>query len=154
MSAQQLIAKLNLQPHPEGGYYRRTYLQAQEQASCIYYMLECGDKSHWHTIQSDEILLFHCGQPLTVHVIIDKQLHTYTLGSNILNGELAQLVIPANSVLAMTGSTTDQPLDYTLISCVVSPQFKFEEFKLYSQQEMLARYPQLDKGLLVNFSME
>lgn len=151
-TAAQIITKLELQPHPEGGYYRRTYLQIEENASCIYYMLEHGDKSHWHTIQSDEILLFHCGQPLNVHMISGGQLHTHILGSDILSGEQSQLIIPANSVLAMSVKSSE-PNTYALISCVVSPQFKFEEFKLYNAQELLEQFPNIDQKIILKFSI-
>lgn len=152
-TAQQIIKKLELQKHPEGGYYKRTYLQQEEYSSCIYYMLECSDKSHWHTITTDELLFFQCGAPLTAHVISDGQLNTYTLGTNILAGEHGHLIVAANSILAMS-VRSNNPTDYTLLSCVVSPQFKFENFKLYNTQEILQLCPDIDNKILAEFAKD
>ena len=150
-TAQQIIKKLELQAHPEGGYYKRTYLQQEEYSSCIYYMLEHGDKSHWHTITTDEILFFHCGAPLTAHIISAGRLSTYTLGGNILAGEQGHLTVAANSILEMSVNS-NEPGAYSLLSCVVSPQFKFENFKLYNTQEILQLCPNIDKKLLLEFT--
>lgn len=152
-SAKKLIKQLDLKPHPEGGHYRRTYLQVEETASSIYYLLEHGDKSHWHAIQSDELLFFHCGSPLDVHIISNGKLNTHIMGNNILAGEQAQIVIPANSILAMS-VTSDQPDSYTLISCVVTPQFKFEEFKLFQAKELLEQFPDIENKIILKYSIK
>lgn len=152
-SAKKIIKKLALQPHPEGGYYRRTYLQVEEMASSIYYLLEYGDKSHWHTISFDELLFFHCGSPLDVQIISNGKLNTHIMGNNILDGEQAQIVVPANSILAMS-INSDQPDSYTLISCVVTPQFKFEEFKLLQAQELIEQFPEIDQKVILQYSIK
>ena len=79
MSAQEIVDKLNLTPHPEGGFYKETYRsdytivnerkENRNISTVIYYLLEDEDKSLFHRIQSDELWFFHLGQPLEIILI-------------------------------------------------------------------------------------
>jgi predicted cupin superfamily sugar epimerase len=73
-----LVARLSLQPHPEGGYYRETF-RSDQRVSChggrrsaatsIYYLLADGACSAWHRIDADETWYFHAGGVLALHVL-------------------------------------------------------------------------------------
>ncbi len=155
---QNLIHKLGLQPHPEGGYFARTHLGAQNTFSTAYFLLTQQDRSHWHSIQSEELLLFHVGTPLQVHIMDTKansaRLQTHILGSDILNGQSVQIHIPAHSILAME-PIADNPTPshgYSLISCLVTPPFTFQQFRLWSYDELVESFPGVDKKILQKFS--
>src|SRR4051812_31325419 len=82
--SQYYVSKLGLEPHPEGGYYKRTF-ESGERASdqeltvdfegkrklytSIYFLLTSNDVSHFHRLKSDELWYYHAGSPLTIHVI-------------------------------------------------------------------------------------
>ena len=73
MTADEIIAKLNLQPHPEGGYYRQTWIaenagshKGRATGTCIYFLLKAGESSHWHRVDATEIWLYHAGAPLVL----------------------------------------------------------------------------------------
>lgn len=115
---------LDLVPHPEGGWYRRTYESAvslvsqgypgpRPSATAIYFLLGPGEWSRWHRVRSDELYLWHYGE-LTVW--LDSA--GYELGP-----DRPQLLIPGGTwQRARAGSST------ALISCVVSPGFDFADF--------------------------
>ena len=68
----ELIKKLSLVPHPEGGHFVETYKDANNYFSHIYYLLKKGEKSHWHKLIKNENLHFYDGDPLKVFLTNDK----------------------------------------------------------------------------------
>lgn len=148
------IEKLQLQPHPEGGYYRETYRAEQRVLSCclhehegprpiataIYFLLPGDQFSALHRLRSDEMWHFYTGSPLTIYMI-DPQgaLSQVRLGANPENGERFQAVIKA---VCWFGATVDDPEGYALVGCTVSPGFEYEDFELGNRQSLLERYPQ------------
>jgi len=110
-------------------------------------MLENENKSHFHRIQSDELWFFHQGEPMEIVSIQEGKLHTTLLGSNILQGEVPQLIIPAHTWFAakMKNST-----GYALVSCTVSPGFDFADFELATKKDLIQEYPHL-KDVIENF---
>ncbi|QNA83544.1 cupin domain-containing protein [Sphingomonas sp. So64.6b] len=124
-----LIERLALAPHPEGGWYRETMREAapgggRGLATAILYLLEKGERSHWHRVDAVELWLWHAGAPLTL-LIDDGQHHEHLLGNNVLAGQTPQAVVPAGawqSAEAQTG--------WALVSCVVTPAFEFSGFEL------------------------
>jgi uncharacterized protein len=131
--AESIIAALHLEPHPEGGHYRETWrapTRPGERAAgtAIYYLLRAGERSRWHRVDAAEIWLFHAGDPLELSVAAgsgDAVATRYVLSSNVLAGEHPQVVVPAGDwqSAATLGS-------WTLVSCTVSPAFRFEGFEL------------------------
>jgi predicted cupin superfamily sugar epimerase len=124
--AHPLIAALDLQPHPEGGWYRETFRQPAPDggrglATCILFLLEAGQRSHWHRVDAAELWLWHTGSPLTL--MIDQT--TQLLGSDVLAGQLPQAIVPAGAWQAAEASR-----GWTLVSCVVTPAFDFAGFEL------------------------
>lgn len=144
LTADQFIEKLGLQPHVEGGYYKETYrspLQTGERAlsTSIYFLLKEEQLSRFHQLTADEIWFFHYGDALLVHQI-DKagQYFSQKLGMNLTQDEQPQLLIPAGTIFA---SEMTNKNSFCLVSCIVSPGFEFDDFKLFYKEELLALYP-------------
>jgi predicted cupin superfamily sugar epimerase len=153
-SAQQWIEHLNLQPHPEGGYYRQTYSAAlilqraalldhggDRAASTAIYFLLAGDQfSALHRLRSDEVWHFYAGSALIVHVIApDGDYQQLLLGSDAAAGDQFQAVVPAGSWF---GSSLCKPNTYALVGCTVAPGFDFADFEMANRDELAAQYPQ------------
>lgn len=139
----ELIAQLALVPHPEGGHYRETY-RAQHQVStprgpraastAILFLLQEGERSHWHRIQSDEAWHFHGGDALLVHELSPGGAATTTrLGMDLAGGEQPQHVVPAGSWFAAEPAP-DSP--WSLVSCTVAPGFDFADFELAAVEQL------------------
>ena len=150
MSAQNIIDKLKLIRHPEGGFYRETYRcdhvivndrnEDRNLSTVIYYFLEDEDKSRFHRIQSDELWFFHLGEPLEIILIERKQLTTITLGNDIEQDEFPQVRIPANTWFA---AQVKNAKGFSLVSCVVSPGFDFADFELAKGEDLMQQFPHL-----------
>ena len=151
-TAVELITRLKLARHPEGGWYRESYRAAGivpgnllperfagDRAFCtaIYFLLERGDISALHRIKSDELWHFYAGAALTVHVITPQgEYHPLKLGSNLAAGESFQAVVPAE---CWFGAETEGA--YSLVGCTVAPGFDFAEFEMGSREHLLRQYP-------------
>tara|TARA_B110000908_G_C10228385_1_gene439227 strand:+ start:1045 stop:1464 length:420 start_codon:yes stop_codon:yes gene_type:complete len=129
MTAQDIIERLRLEPHPEGGFYRQTW-QAENEGravgTCIYFLLKDGRHSHWHKVDATEIWLFHAGAPLVLSLSATDEgpATDHLLSPDLSMGE-PQLIVPTGHWQA--ARTTG---DYTLVSCTVSPGFEFSGFTL------------------------
>ena len=127
MTAQDIIARLNLAPHPEGGHYRQTWIadnDGRPTGTCIYFLLAKGESSRWHKVDATEIWLYHAGAPLVLSMAAtDAGPATDHILTPDLNEGEPQLIVPENhwQAAASTG-------DYTLVSCTVSPGFSFDGF--------------------------
>lgn len=145
-SAQYWITNLGLSPHPEGGFYKSTYASEvllsgnqRKLFTSIYFLLESDDVSHFHRLKSDELWYYHGGSPLTVHVIDESgEYKEMKLGLNLEEGQVPQVLVPKNSIF---GSSVMEEETYSLVGCMVSPGFDFEDFELFSQEELLREYP-------------
>jgi predicted cupin superfamily sugar epimerase len=128
MSAEEIIAKLGLMPHPEGGWYRETWrgpeVQGRASGTAILFLLKAGERSHWHRVDADEIWLWHAGAPLVLSMG-GSRAQECRLGPAVLAGEVVQAVVPAGWWQAARSTG-----DWTLVSCTVSPGFRFEGFEL------------------------
>ncbi|MEM9437293.1 MAG: cupin domain-containing protein [Pseudomonadota bacterium] len=130
MTADDIIAKLALEPHPEGGFYRQTWIAAGEgrtSGTSIYFLLRDGGASHWHRVDATEIWHYYSGAPLILSISpTDEGPATdHMLGANLEAGQEPQLIVPEGHWQA--ARTTG---DYTLVGCTVSPAFRFEGFEL------------------------
>ncbi len=149
------IERLNLQQHPEGGYFREIYRSAgtisqnclpdeyegnRNYATSIYFLLGHEDISAFHRLASDEIWYYHSGEPLNIY-ILDKQgnIETRKLGPNPDEDEEFQVIIQAGSIF---GAKVNSGKDYTLMGCVVAPGFDFVDFELMKCKELLELFPQ------------
>ncbi|AGI67867.1 putative cupin [Octadecabacter antarcticus 307] len=131
MTAQDIIDALNLTPHPEGGFYRQTWIDSaadgRPTGTCIYFLLKSGEASHWHRVDGVEIWHYHAGAPLILSIsTTDTGPRTETsLGPDIMAGQRPQGIVPKDAWQA--ARTTG---DWTLVSCTVSPGFSFDGFTL------------------------
>jgi hypothetical protein len=129
MTADQIIARLGLAPHPEGGHYRQTWVATNEgrpTGTCIYFLLKAGEASHWHKVDATEIWLWHAGAPLVLSMAeTDEGPATDHLLTPDLDTGAPQIIVPEGHWQA--ARTTG---DFTLVSCTVSPGFTFEGFTL------------------------
>ncbi len=143
------IEKLNLQPHPEGGFYKEVFRsqiaikragedQAKQAITTIYYLLEGNDYSGFHRLLSDEVWYFHKGSPLHIHVLDDTEtLQTLEL-SDEPTGNLS-VVIPAGAWFAAEVASKQS---FCLTSCAVAPGFDFKEFEMAGAASLKADFPE------------
>ena len=128
----EIIERLKLKPHPEGGHYIETYRDAPPDGgrcalSATYYLLAPGEESRWHRVtDATEVWLYHAGGPLELRLSpVGRRADTICLGPDVAGGERPQLVVPANCWQAA------RPLGgWTLVTCVVAPAFDFAGFEL------------------------
>ncbi len=130
MDAKTIIAKLALRPHPEGGWFREMFRDdtggARAASTAIYYLLEAGDRSHWHRVDAAEVWHFYAGAPLEMSISPDGiKAGTLTLGNNLINGETPQIVVPQNQWQSAVSLG-----DWTLVGCTVAPGFDFAGFEM------------------------
>lgn len=148
-TAQYFIGQLQMEAHPEGGYFKSTF-RADEQLSrtqgerplftSIYFLLESNDISHLHRLQSDELWYYHGGSALMVHIIHPNgDYEAKKLGLNIEAGEVPQVLVPKHAIF---GSSVDEPDTFGLVGCLVSPGFDFADFELFTKADLLELYPQ------------
>jgi uncharacterized protein len=130
--ASTIIARLELKPHPEGGYYRETFRDARADAqgrarsTAIYYLLARGDRSLWHRIDAVEIWHYYCGAALTLKIATDGCTpHTITLGPDVGAGHRPQAIVPEGA-----WQSAESTGDWTLVGCTVAPAFEFAKFEL------------------------
>lgn len=124
-----LIARLELTPHPEGGWYRETFRQPAPEggrglATAILFLLEAGQRSHWHRVDAAELWLWHAGSPLAL-LIDDGRRREHLLGGNVLEGQMPQAIVPTGA-----WQSAEARRGWALVSCVVTPAFEFTGFEL------------------------
>lgn len=103
MTAEEVITKLNLAPHPEGGHYRQTWAAdaaegARPAGTAILFLLKAGQVSHWHKVDADEIWHFHAGAPLILRIAEtpDGPAREVVLGPDLAKDQSPQLIVPAD----------------------------------------------------------
>ena len=127
----EIIARLELQPHPEGGHYRETFRDPRTDAggralsTAIYFLLARGERSHWHRIDAVEIWHYYAGHALTLQIADDRGQRSIRLGPDVATGEVPHAIVPAQAWQAAESSG-----DWTLVGCTVAPGFEFEKFEL------------------------
>lgn len=136
-----LAEQLDLQAHPEGGWYRETWRSAlvfspegyggpRSVATAIYYLLHPGEQSRWHVVRSDELWLWHGGGPLTLRMggsgDRPAAVGVVMLGGDVRAGQHPQAVVPGGT-WQCAAPAADAP---ALVSCVVAPGFDFADFRV------------------------
>lgn len=136
---------LGLTRHPEGGWFRETwrsgvdipqtslpdgYPGARSAGTAILFLLMPGEQSAWHTVRSDEIWLYHRGSPVLLETGAPgpgpESTTPMTVGPDVLAGQCPQQIVPA-SHWQRARPLGDEP---SLVSCIVSPGFDFDDFAL------------------------
>jgi len=130
MDAEHLIHQLDLSPHPEGGWYRQTWVADgadRPPGTCIYFLLKHGEASHWHRVDAVEIWHFYAGTPLILSTsakdagpAVDQ-----VLGPDFEAGQVPQIIVPKDHWQAASA-----PDGWALVGCTVSPGFQFDGFEL------------------------
>ena len=130
--AASLIRLLDLQPHPEGGWYRETWRAEappgeRASATAILFLLEQGQRSHWHTVDATELWLFHAGTSLRLDRASGEAgpIESARLGADMMAGELPQIRIAPGE-----WQSAEADRGWALVSCIVSPGFEFAGFTL------------------------
>lgn len=154
LEKENIIKQLSMIKHPEGGYYAQTFrsftnvdgitigLEKSEYrplSTSIYFLLSDKEVSHFHRLKSDEIWYYHGGETLIVTIInTDGELKEYSLGMDLESGELPQIVVPAGAIF---GSYVESGEGTSLVGCMVSFGFNFEDFELFTRDYLLLLYP-------------
>jgi len=149
----ELVTKLDLRKHVEGGFYKETYRSSGiikkgstnegfngDRSYCtgIFFLLTSDNFSAFHRIKQDEMWHFYEGSPLTVHMIDEDGKYSFQrLGLDLNGGELPQFTVPKNTWFA---SEVENPNTYCLAGCTVSPGFDFEDFELGERKDLINSY--------------
>lgn len=131
--AETVITALGMAPHPEGGYYVETWRAdagagERPAGSAIYYLLQAGERSHWHRVDAAEAWHYYVGDPLVLSIAAasgEEAPQRHVLGPDLAAGQRPQVLVPAGdwqSAASVQG--------WTLVGCTVSPAFRFETFEL------------------------
>jgi len=141
-----IINTLNLEPHPEGGFYKEMYRSEtsakdligssnKSALTSIYYLLAGKDFSAWHRIQSDETWYFHLGCDVLIYFFDEnKLLRTKQIGMTSKN---LQATIPAHTWFAAKPLSEN---DFCLVSCAVAPGFEFDDFEIAKREELTKEF--------------
>jgi uncharacterized protein len=132
IAAAEVIEALGMRPHPEGGWYVETWRAPEPPGggrpagSAILYLLEAGQRSHWHVVDAAEVWQWSAGDALELSVWTDGgAVARHRLGGEVAAGDRPQVVVPAGAWQAA------RPLGpWTLVGCIVTPAFEFEGFRL------------------------
>jgi predicted cupin superfamily sugar epimerase len=159
--AKYWINKLNLQEHPEGGYFVETYKSEKfvnlpeydgprHACTAIYYLLVRDQFSSFHRMKSDEIWHFYAGSRLSLHIIEtrNRRLQEVKLGADVDNGGLFQTVVKSGYWFA---ASVDDHDSYSLVGCTVSPGFDYCDWELGDMETLARMYPQ-HKSIIEKYS--
>jgi hypothetical protein len=161
-----IVEKLELEPHPEGGFFIETYrsqgmISAENLGSeyngsrnfstCIYFLLTSDNFSAWHRIKQDEIWHFYDGSPIKLHMINTAGKYSSQLiGRDFRKGELPQFIVPGGCWFA---TEVAEPDSFSLSGCTVSPGFDFEDFEMLSREKLIELFPD-HKNVIVKLTRE
>jgi predicted cupin superfamily sugar epimerase len=153
--ARLLIEQLQLEPHPEGGWFRETYRSPGEIpaaalpegytggrafSTAVYFLLAGEEFSAFHRIRSDELWHFHAGSDLLVHVLSPGgDCRVVTLGdARGRAGVCFQAAVPAGTWFA---AELRDKAGYALVGCTVAPGFDFRDFELADTERLAREFP-------------
>lgn len=163
-NAQYWVDTLQLQPHPEGGWYREMFRDfrqvaainpsgnSQEYAAstAIYFLLDHTQFSAFHKIGASEVWHFYAGQGITIYILHnDGRLETIELGQHPEQGQQFQTIVPPNTWFA---ARVNHRGGYALCGCTVAPGFEFTEFELASKNTLLKQYP-IHENVIVGLTL-
>jgi predicted cupin superfamily sugar epimerase len=132
LTAEEVVRRLDLKPHPEGGFYRETFRdtrvdgEGRAVSTAIYYLLGLGEVSEWHRVDATEIWHHYAGAPMVITLSAnghDAQAHH--LGTDFMRGQAPQVIVPAHCWQTATSLGA-----WTLVGCTVAPGFDFAGFEM------------------------
>ncbi len=153
LTASEVIEQHGLKAHPEGGYYRESYISTvkfytslgeektnRPLSSAIIYLLQGNERSRIHQIDGDEMWHFYMGSPIEIIELRRGEGPKITrLGDNEESRSVFQHLIPAGTWF---GARILSPDDYALVGCTVTPAFDFRTFKLAEPDRLREEYPE------------
>lgn len=132
LPAREIIARLGLQPHPEGGHFRETFRDPETDAAgrsvgtAIYYLLEAGEVSEWHRVDAAEIWHYYAGAPMVITISPNgNDAAAQHLGPVLEAGQRPQIIVPKGHWQSATSLGA-----WTLVGCTVAPGFTFDGFEM------------------------
>ena len=159
--ADLIIGQYRMQPHPEGGFFARTYhssgvipkaaLPAEFTgeryfSTAIVFLLKENDFSALHRLRQDEIWHFYLGGALRLVMISPGGKFSETiLGQNVTAGSVVQAIVPAG---CWFGAKPVEGAVFSFVGCTVAPGFDFADFELAKRSEILPRFPDLETIIL------
>lgn len=144
--AAELIARLGLEPHPEGGYYREVYRSAEHvvpedgrgkraNLTTIFFLLVAGTFSRWHQVDSDEVWHLYEGGPLE---LLELDASGTSLRRHLLSPVADGTGVPVHTVAARKWQAARPVGAYVLVGCTVAPGFQFDDFRMLADDADLA----------------
>ncbi|HMV14977.1 MAG TPA: cupin domain-containing protein [Chitinophagales bacterium] len=138
ISAKELIQRFGLEPHPEGGYYKRTHFDEHGSFSSIIFLLVKNNFSAFHRIQSDEQWNWYYGDAIIIHEIEKNgDYHQHKLSNHLQQAHFQHIVRKGN----WFASECIGEYGFALCGCTVIPAFSFEKFELAKCNELVANFP-------------
>ena len=137
-SAQDVIARLGLKPHPEGGWFAETFRDeagpdGRAASTAIFYLLEAGQSSHWHRVtDASEVWHFYAGAPLRLSMAPPDggPAQPMILGSDLAGGQAPQAAVPRGWWQSAVSLGAVRLGEWSLVGCTVAPGFQFDRFEL------------------------
>ena len=138
---EQLKEAYRLEAHPEGGWFAEVYTAPFEKdgralAGSIYFLLDAGEKSRFHQIDCEELWFYHEGCGVRITVLHDGSREEILLGPDCAGGQRAMARIPKDAIFSAENLA---PGGYTFVSCVTTPKFRYEGFRLVPDSEIRER---------------
>src|SRR3974390_531360 len=133
-TAAEMIQKLALKPHPEGGPYPGRFrgallIDGRPASTAILFLLARGERSHWPRIDAVEVWHYYAGAPLKLEIVDGAKEEIVRLGPDVHIDEVPQVTVPARAWQAAESFG-----DWTLVGCTVAPGFNFAAFELAPRQ--------------------
>ena len=160
ITVDELVKHFDLQPHPEGGFFKETYRDKEiilnrslpdrfkgdrNYSTAIYYLLPEGTKSRLHRIPSDECWHFYLGDPMTlVQISPDGKIEKIQLGQNVKSGHQLQHIVPRGYWF---GGYPNPGSRYSFVGCTVAPGFDFADFEMGKREYLLKQFPHAKKDI-------
>jgi predicted cupin superfamily sugar epimerase len=150
------IDKLQLRPHPDGGFFTENYrskdlvagissgMANHNASTSIYHLYASETKSFCHKLDSDELWYYHYGSSITIYMIDAQGNFTVKICGPGDEEDLAVLV-PKNNWF---GARVFDPNSYSLVSCNVAPGFEYTDFQMMDRNELIEQFPQHKEAIL------
>jgi len=157
MTPDEIVTTLGLEPHPEGGWYRRTYRSTHViegaalpaaydgtpriQSSAIYYLVTVGAPSRLHRVRADELFHHYAGDDCEQLQLVEGGPGALLrIGSDLMSGARPQVVVPAGAWQGLRVRDGGQ-YGWALLGCTVSPGFEFDDFELGTRVALMDQWP-------------
>ena len=166
IKAEEVIKRLGLAPHLEGGYFRETYRSDEKIpaeglpsrydaerliSTAIYYMIMQDNFSAIHRVLSDEVYHFYLGDPVMMLLLYpDGHGEKVFLGRDLTRGQHPQFIVPGG---VWQGLCLVEGGSFGLMGTTVAPGFDFRDFEFGKRLELTENYPEY-AGLIAHLTNE